>query len=355
MNRTTTIMMAAAMTLPFSAYADDDSDSDSSGVKHERIRKSRHHRAKSRHNRARTIEQICAIHIDKRGPKGKLCRALVGSRAEAEATRVELEAVRGDFDACNDLLVDNETALEECLNPPKTDPDGFVAVPAGTFTMGSPEDELGRSNKETQHLVTLTRPFWMGARETTQGEFEARMGYNPSWNPSCGAECPVNKVSWHEAVTYANALSASQGLEECYLGGELGSLDCEGYRLPTEAEWEYAARAGTATPFPGSADELGWYRSNANTQQPGALKPPNAWGLCDTVGNVWEWTNDWRADSSGAHEVDPMGSGSGYNKAYRGGGVTSNESQCRSAMRAFASPNATDRNLGFRLARTILD
>jgi formylglycine-generating enzyme required for sulfatase activity len=124
-------------------------------------------------------------------------------------------------------------------------PAGYVRIARGTFMMGSPPDEGGREDDETQHRVTITRAYCMKATEVTHGEWQAVMGSNPSEFTSCGANCPVENVSWEEAVGYANALSRREGLPECYSDSTFSGLSCKGYRLPTEAEWEYAARAGT--------------------------------------------------------------------------------------------------------------
>ena len=197
-----------------------------------------------------------------------------------------------------------------------TAPDGFVLIEAGTFTMGSPESELGREDDETQHQVTLTNDFFMSDHEVTHAEWQALIGNNPSdMNNGICPTCPVERVNWWEALHYANALSESEGLTACYVlegcdGNAVGAdkectgvtlqdgsgntvttpYECEGYRLPTEAEWEYAARAGTTTAFyngditvPGGSDPnanaIAWYKDNSgDTTHPVKGKLPNAWG-----------------------------------------------------------------------------
>lgn len=256
-------------------------------------------------------------------------------------------------------------------------PSGFVRIEPGTFTMGSPEDELGRrSSDETQHTVTLTRAFLLQATEVTQGDYEALMGSNPSMFDDCGASCPVEMVSWFDAIDYANALSSAEGLPRCYewydwTGAEILAdtvYDCVGYRLPTEAEWEYAARAGTAAatylgelegdpygcdPQP-SLDSIAWFCGNsAQSPHPVGSKLPNAWGLYDMLGNVSEWTSDWHGPYSGGG-TDPSGSSTGPFRVVRGGDWMQYPSQARAARRGWADPvNMFDNNTGFRLARSL--
>jgi formylglycine-generating enzyme required for sulfatase activity len=132
------------------------------------------------------------------------------------------------------------------FSEPGDAPAGYVAIPAGEFLMGSPSGEEGRDSDEKQHRVRITRGFYLKATEVTQGEWEAVMGSNPSSFKSCGKTCPVENVSWNDAVTYLNKLSDRERLPRCYdASGTFVGLSCKGYRLPTEAEWEYAARAGT--------------------------------------------------------------------------------------------------------------
>ncbi|PJB46490.1 MAG: hypothetical protein CO108_05810, partial [Deltaproteobacteria bacterium CG_4_9_14_3_um_filter_63_12] len=182
--------------------------------------------------------------------------------------------------------------LERSLTLEVAIPKGYVRIEPGTFIMGSPSGEHGRWKDERQHEVTLTRGFFMKATEVTQGEYKALMGNNPSRFKSCGENCPVEQVNWREAVDYCQALSRSEGLEECYGDGRrLKSLDCAGYRLPTESEWEYAARAGTTGARYGDLSEIGW--CNGSRTHAVGQKKANAWGLYDMIGNVDEWTGDW--------------------------------------------------------------
>ena len=205
-------------------------------------------------------------------------------------------------------------ALLLCCSPaslpspiPSPIPDiAFVEIPAGTFEMGS---DNGDSDERPVHTVTLTRDFYMSKYETTQAQYEAVTAPNPS--PLTGDNNrPVEEVSWFDAIRFANALSAREGLNPCYdndgnvLGGAGGNpYQCEGYRLPTEAEWEYACRAGTTTDYYFGDDtsqvgDYAWYIFNSgSTTHPVGQKQPNAWGLYDMHGNVWEWVYDWYGSS----------------------------------------------------------
>jgi len=217
--------------------------------------------------------------------------------------------------------------------------------------MGSPTDEVSRRDNELQHQVTLTRAFCMQVTEVTQGEYQALMGETPSYFSDCGPNCPVENLSWTEAITYANALSEAEGLAPCYDAfGDLAAVvtpyDCEGYRLPTEAEWEYAARAGTTTAwYCGDAeacvDGIAWYVGNSGgTTHPVGEKDPNAWGLYDMSGNVYEWVWDGYESYSSLAQTDPSGSGNGTNRVDRGGGRHSDARDLRSASRYGFAPGS---------------
>jgi formylglycine-generating enzyme required for sulfatase activity len=290
------------------------------------------------------------------------------------------------------------TANDRCA------PAGMNYIPSGTFTMGSPAGETGRAADEVQHQVTLSRPFFMGAKEVTQAEWTRLSG---DFNPSCfqtttGTACaagnlnptgPVERLDWFAAVGYANARSESEGLTPCYVLGQsqgnywlrgdhsftvvtppgsfLPTLNCTGYRLPTEAEWEYAARAGTtgviynaANPLAATQTELNliaWTFNNAGSRtQIGGQKLANAFGLFDMLGNVWEYQWDVYAAYPTAAVTDPIGAVNGT-RGLRGVGYTEPLASSRSARRNDWDPAAGNNghaggdgkpNIGFRLART---
>ena len=218
--------------------------------------------------------------------------------------------------------------------------------------MGSPEGELGRFNWEKQHQVTLTQDYWLGKFEVTQAQYEAVMGTNPSKYK--GSNRPVENVSWEDAKKFCAKLN------DLY-SGKLPA----GYRfdLPTEAQWEYACRAGTTTALNngknltseyGECDnlnEVGWYDKNYGSggHKEVGQKRPNAWGLYDMPGNVREWCRDWKGNYNG-DATDPTGPSTGSRRVCRGGSWTSNAMLCRSACRGSVTPGFRYRILGFRLA-----
>jgi formylglycine-generating enzyme required for sulfatase activity len=248
--------------------------------------------------------------------------------------------------------------------------------------MGSPDTELGRGADEVEHEVTLTRSFWMMEMEITQGQFEGKMEYNPSSFSSCGLDCPVEQVNWYEVVAYANALSRTEGLEECYyctgsgaavtceqdgrfFGADASIYDCAGYRLPTEAEWEYAARGGTTTAtyngdltttdctLSSILGPIGWYCGNASGRtHPVGEKLANGYGLHDMLGNVWEWCHDWNAAYPGGAETDPTAPPSGSARVLRGGSWVDYARGARAADRHDSSPGTRIRYRGARFVRS---
>ena len=208
----------------------------------------------------------------------------------------------------------------------------MVQIPAGRFLMGSPGNEPSRDGDETQHWVTISKGFSLGVTEVTQGQWKRVMGSNPSNFKNCGDDCPVESVSWTDAVEFCNRLSDLEGLSRCY-SGQNWDQSCTGYRLPTEAEWEYAARAGTTGPFhtgnclstseanydgnyPLSGCSKGQYRKTPI--RVGSLAS-NSWGLYDMHGNVWEWVWDWKADYPSGSVTDPVGPSGGSTRVDRGG------------------------------------
>ncbi len=224
--------------------------------------------------------------------------------------------------------------------PENPDPQHLVWIPSGTFTMGSPSTEQDRYPEEgPQTVVTLTRGFWMSKYETTQAEYQSVMGSNPSFFAG-DTRRPVEQVSWLDATDYCGKLT----VRERAAGRLPAGYE---YRLPTEAEWEYACRAGTATRF-GYGDDPGytqlgdyaWYHSNrGNTTHPVGVKTPNAWGLYDMHGNVWEGCLDWYGTYPGGSVTDPLGRNTGSNRVFRGGSWFNIAFYCRSAYRAYDDPS----------------
>ena len=244
-------------------------------------------------------------------------------------------------------------------------PSRLLLIEAGTFIMGSPEDEEGRSGDEIEHEVRLTRDFYLAEMEVTQAEWVQLMRGNPSRFGDC-AQCPVEQVPWYEVVDYCNARSLQEGLDLAYeVRGSRVSWDesANGYRLPTESEWEYACRAGSVTAFyngpitdtscdDSSLDAIGWYCGNATRTHEVGEKLPNAWGLYDMSGNVYEWCWDAYGAYPAGPITDPKGQGSGTMRVMRGGLWNSSASFCRSAYRSRASAGYGYYSIGFRVART---
>ena len=222
----------------------------------------------------------------------------------------------------------------------------FCWCPPGTFLMGSPSSEPGRYNHEKQHRVTLTRGFWMLETEVTQAMWKSVMGTsirqqhdkaNTSWSLGGeGSDYPMYHVSWEECRSFCEKLSEKLGLT---------------VSLPTEAQWEYACRAGTTGAYAGDLGKMGWYDSNSrHGTHPVGQKKPNAWGLYDMHGNVWEWCQDWYDEDyyTESPTSDPTGPNSGSNRVYRGGGWIDDAQDCRSASRNWHSPDYRINYLGFR-------
>jgi formylglycine-generating enzyme required for sulfatase activity len=216
----------------------------------------------------------------------------------------------------------------------------LVLIPKGTFTMGSPETEGGRAGNEgPPHPVTITKPFYMGTTEVTQAQYEAVMGKNPSTFK--GTENPVDSVSWNDAVEFGRKLSDRTGKK---------------VRLPTEAEWEYACRAGTKTPFSFGEKEAdmgdyAWYNSNSGGKtRPVGGKKPNAWGLYDMHGNLEEWCGDSSVESyANPKKVGPQGPAAGATRVLRGGGWNLWPQVCRSAWRSLHDSGTRSNWAGLRV------
>jgi formylglycine-generating enzyme required for sulfatase activity len=228
----------------------------------------------------------------------------------------------------------------------------LVLIPKGTFMMGSPIEEEGAENDEEQHQVTISKDYYLGVTEVTQGQYEKVMGTNPSYfqkrviRKSDSSMYPVEQVSWEDAVEFCKKLS---DLPEEKKGGRV-------YRLPTEAEWEYACRAGSkaAYSFGENSKTLGdysWYGDNSGSQtHPVGEKKPNAWGLYDMHGNVWEWCSDWYDEYPKGAVSDPSGPSEGSIRVIRGGGWDFVAADCRSADRNWFGPSYRFNDFGFRVA-----
>lgn len=209
----------------------------------------------------------------------------------------------------------------------------FVFVQPGTFQMGD-------SAWGPIHAVTIAHALWMQKTEVTQAQWTAVMGRNPSHFKDCGATCPVESVSYDDVQTFIAKLNGRSGKR---------------YRLPTEAEWEYAARAGSTGDFgpPGAVTTSGWMIDNSGgTTHPARGLRPNAWGLYDMVGNVWEWVSDWYAPYRAGPVTDPTGPPTGKTRVLRGGSWHSSASTSTSAVRGDYPPDSGGMHDGFRLART---
>ncbi len=234
----------------------------------------------------------------------------------------------------------------------------LVWIAPGSYERGSPATETGHRANETLHRVTLTRGFWLGATAVTQAQFETVMQDNPT--AFADPRRPADNVPWFDWVRFCNLLSEREGLQPAY---RIDGVDvvwdraADGYRLPTEAEWEYACRAGTTTRFwagnrTSELVEVAWFRANSDWQtQPVGGKAPNPWGLYDMHGNVFEWCWDWYAPYTGDDLVDPLGAVASGRRVLRGGGWGSYSRGCRSAYRLASEPSARRAWYGARLAR----
>ncbi len=288
---------------------------------------------------------------------------------------------------CGDGCDSGETCTDAgaCVEPA---PGDWVVIRAGEFEMGSSPFEAGRDTDEWLHDVTLTHDFVIQSTEVTQLEFATVMRYNPSYysdtgpGSTCGPDCPVEVVTWYEAAAYANALSEDEELPLCYecsgfppsVTCELSPdfetpYDCPGYRLPTEAEWEYAARAGDSrATYNGNLDgghlecempntvlaPIAWFCGNGgDITHTVALRDPNDWNLYDMLGNVAEWCHDWYDAYPRDPVTDPWGPVGGPARVLRGGSTASTAAWNRAAFRFLTEPTNRYIDLGFRVARTL--
>ncbi|MCY7347341.1 MAG: formylglycine-generating enzyme family protein, partial [Pyrinomonadaceae bacterium] len=215
----------------------------------------------------------------------------------------------------------------------------MVKIPAGSFMMGS---DNGDSDEKPVHRVNISKSFYMGKYEVKQAQWKAVMGNNPSRFSDCGGDCPVEQVSWEDVQDFLKLLNRK---------GE-GT-----YRLPTEAEWEYAARAGSTTKYSygngeSSLETYAWYGANSgNKTHPVGQKEANDFGLYDMSGNVWEWCQDWYGSYSGGTVTNPTGATSGYLRVRRGGSWNLDAAVLRSADRDGYAPWYHSYDLGFRVVR----
>jgi formylglycine-generating enzyme required for sulfatase activity len=287
------------------------------------------------------------------------------SKEEAAQIKAESAAEKFEKDVTKEPTKKEPSGKEEVIDLGKGLKLEMVLVPAGKFKMGFTKKELAdlkvdlqedikkitkkelgkeqidlvdliMSFQGKQHEVTLTKPYYMGKHEVTQEQWEAVMGDNPS--DTKGAKLPVTDVSWEDCQEFIKKLNAKTN---------------GGYRLPTEAEWEFACRAGTATAF-SYGDSL--TKSDANiggesTKAVGSYKP-NAFGIYDMHGNVWEWCEDWKADYPAESVTDPKGPATGEDRVLRGGSFDDYVSCARSSLRADDAPSYRNLGYGFRLART---
>jgi formylglycine-generating enzyme required for sulfatase activity len=323
-----------------------------------------------------------------------------GADDDCDPSTADLLDLDGDGLLCDEDCDDDDPALPSaedtnCDGNPDVVGD-LVWIAGGVFDMGCTPGQSSCGGEELPVVgIELTRDFWLGQTEVTQAQWFAVFGNSPSTHTGCDA-CPVEGINFYEALAWTNALSDEAGLTPCYVlsacnDGETtpgawpplecssyavnttsGSpYDCEGYRLPTEAEWEYAARAGTDWLYAGSnedalhpldqvaIDEVAWYDANSSGTTASAQLLPNEWGLYDMSGNTWEWVWDsydfgWYATvaaNSGA-ETDPAGPPVGSLHTYRGGAYSTVTSYCRVSRRAYGAPTFDNFNLGFRVAKT---
>jgi formylglycine-generating enzyme required for sulfatase activity len=267
--------------------------------------------------------------------------AALSEKATKVGFRSELEDLQKRLERVQIQLANKEKELITALIGMK-----FVLIPAGKFVMGSPPNEFGRINDERQHEVIISKSFYLQTTEVSQAQWKRIMGDNPSEFKNCGDCCPVERITWDEAQKFIKKLNQMEGTDK--------------YRLPTEAEWEYACRAKTETAysFGDEVDKLGqyaWYQDNSKGQtHPVGEKKPNAWGLYDMLGNVWEWCQDWYGDYPSSSVADPKGPDKGEYRVMRGGSWSSLGGFLRSANRYQHDPvYAYFHWSGFRVARDL--
>jgi formylglycine-generating enzyme required for sulfatase activity len=276
-------------------------------------------------------------------------RNMLNSKVKPEPIKVE-QSIKYPLDL--EIIETPPKISKESINPEPTTPPPtfinslgmkFVYISPGTFMMGSAKNEAVRDKYEKQHKEMVTKGFYMGATEVTQGQWKAIMGNNPSGFNHCGDDCPVEQVSWYDAQEFIKKLNDKEGTNK--------------YRLPANIEWEYSCRAGSASTYYFGDDEsilkdYAWYSENSNNEtHPVARLKPNAWGLYDMLGNVWEWTQD-RSYQPGSLDT-PLSFLSGNIRVKRSGSFSCDATRVRSANQSKSNPNTRIIDMGFRLAITL--
>ena len=315
-----------------------------------------------------------------------------------KSVKPSAESCNGKDDDCDGLVDDGDLcgSGQWCTAGRCSAKPGPIKLQPGTFQMGPGKEEKGPNAvaEGKRHPVTLTHTIEMWAHEVTQSEFLEVRGHNPSRFKECGGNCPVESVSWHQAAAFCNALSAKKGLPSCFECKDQPALgkpytgtcelpqatvssrakeyyDCKGYRLPTEAEWEYAYRAGVDAPFPDKAvkppttddclshtavaDHLGWFCTNARGMvHLSGRKNANGWGFYDMAGNVLEWVADrYLVNSSAAAWTDPLAIPLGDERVIRGGSWRTGAYRGRAAWRKSAAAAEAQDSIGFRVCRSL--
>ena len=270
-------------------------------------------------------------------------------------------------------LIQEDQQTEELVLPKvkvSKEPLNWVRIDEGTFQMGSPELETDRCDREGPvHEVVITSPFFIKDTPVTQSQWFQLMGTKPWHFKNAGKECPAESLTWYDALAYCNALSRQEGFDECYQfvnsTGTAGKnlkidkvifkgLKSEGYRLPTEAEWEYACRAETkGAIYSDKLHWVAWYTDNSfGTIHPVREKEANIWGLFDSLGNVWEWCWDIYGEYSSELQTDPVGPESGSFRVFRGGSWFNPSGYCRLAYRLYDTPDSRG-YVGLRPVRSL--